>query len=77
VRGAEERATHPEGDEFNAWFNLLMIATPRCFDRDVLRDCKEYLWEAWKRNAGRPGTTTCQHGTPTDRACLLCMGDKE
>jgi hypothetical protein len=52
MSGAEERATHPEGEAFNAWFtNLMFRGTESCWERDVLRGNKEALWQTWKAKA--------------------------
>jgi len=32
---------------FNEWFQITLSKTETCFERDVLRDCKEYLKVAW------------------------------
>lgn len=48
--GAEERSEHPQGEGFVDWFDhLLMLPGSTCLKRDVLRNCKEFLWEEWKR----------------------------
>lgn len=52
MSGAEERAIHPEGKAFRRFFDrLLLVHTGSCWERDILRDNKEVLWEAWKRKA--------------------------
>lgn len=49
---AEERASHPEGAAFQTIFARLLIeGTKSCFERTVLCDCKDQLWEAWKIRA--------------------------
>lgn len=49
---AEERATHPQGDDFMDFFHGLMLyQTKSCWERDVLRATKDHLWEAWKARA--------------------------
>lgn len=49
--GANERAEHPEGEAFKDWFRAMLNATASCFERDVLRDNVEHLWQAWKNRA--------------------------
>lgn len=36
---------------FQKAFERWLRATDTCFERDVLRDCKEQLYAAWKRKA--------------------------
>lgn len=47
---ADERATHPQGAGFTDWFDtLLLMRGSSCLKRDVLRNCKEVLWDEWKK----------------------------
>ncbi len=49
---AEERAVHPEGLAFVDFFNrLLTDGTKTCWERSILRSCKELLWVEWKNAA--------------------------
>lgn len=34
-------------DGFYKWFKSLLYKTESCFERDVLRDSKDDLWESW------------------------------
>lgn len=34
-------------NEFNDWFKHMLHSTSSCFERDVLRDCKEKLKERY------------------------------
>ena len=38
-------------EEFNRWFTELLYSVATGFDRDILRDSKEVLWEHWRRRA--------------------------
>lgn len=49
--GAEDRSTHAEGDRFWKYFRSLLKRTGSCFERDVLRDSIETLWDNWKIRA--------------------------
>lgn len=52
--GAEERGKHREGKGFNRFFDRLMFnGTMSCWERDVLRGSKEYLWERWKERVAQ------------------------
>lgn len=54
VSGAVERRCHPEGRGFEIFFtDVLMKRTQSCWQRDVIRSCKETLWAAWKERAGK------------------------
>jgi hypothetical protein len=47
---AEDRANHPDGEAFGDWFmDMLLENTHSCFERDVLRDNMNNLWESWKK----------------------------
>lgn len=49
---AKERANHPEGKDFRRWFkDLLYKGTKSCFERDILRNSQDVLWEEWKKQA--------------------------
>lgn len=50
---AEDRMSHPEGERFDDFWCRLLIppSTASCFERDVLREVKNELWEVWKRRA--------------------------
>lgn len=54
MTGAEDRASHSEGEGFNKFFSrLLLERTGSCFARDVLRACMDDLWEEWKKQAAK------------------------
>lgn len=36
---------------FYKWFKHTKHQTGSCFERDVLRDCKDALWDAWQKRA--------------------------
>ena len=43
-----ERDLKRERDKFCVYFSrLLLLGARTCFERDILRDSKERLWEAW------------------------------
>jgi hypothetical protein len=48
---SKERAAHPEGDAFNEVFSRWLLANNASFTRSVLLDCREQLWETWKKLA--------------------------
>ena len=49
---AKERAEHPEGEAFGNWLvDILLENTNSCFERDVLRDNTDNLWNSWKKRA--------------------------
>lgn len=55
--GAEERAQHPRGKEFeDAFTEILLFATGSCFERTVLIDCKEHLWSEVVAPSATPET---------------------
>jgi hypothetical protein len=57
-----EKYSHPEWKGFTDFFNrLLLKATNSCWERDILRDNKDTLWEWWKDYAER-----CDNG-PKER----------
>ena len=46
-----QKAIDMERKNFHTHFKRWLRSTESCFERDVLRDCKEQLWEAWKKRA--------------------------
>lgn len=48
---AYERSWHPEGKYFEEFFTNSLVHTRSCFERDILRDNKNHLWESWKKRA--------------------------
>ena len=40
-----------EKKNFNKYFKSWLRSTGTCFERDVLRDCKNKLWLAWQKRA--------------------------
>jgi len=46
--GAGERKTHPRGEAFRNFFEVMLFSTGSCWERDVLRGSKEVLWAKWR-----------------------------
>lgn len=45
---------HPEWVAFDkAFTRWLLVQNSSCWERDVLRACKDLLWECWKNMASK------------------------
>jgi len=42
-----DKFSHEEWPGFNSFWRVLLYSTRSCFERDVLRDCKDLLWDRW------------------------------
>jgi len=49
---SNEKKNHPEGARFKLFLNNILNKTNSCFERDVIRDNIDNLWDSWKKRAG-------------------------
>lgn len=48
VSQEKERTEHPRGEQFNDFFNKILLSTGSSWERDIIRSAKEVLWSEWK-----------------------------
>ncbi len=54
----ESKYNHPEWKVFDKFFTRLLLNTGSCFERDVLRNCKDFLFSNWVREVGKYDSLT-------------------